>query len=302
MEIQILLPLIFAILSPFFWGLMNVLDKFVIMHKVKNPISFAFIAGMVHLAIGILLALFLGWHGFTIRELWPAALAGILLGSQFYFYYLMLAKEDVSNIIGFVYFYPIIISILSFLFLHEVLSVYSYIGMALIIAGVISLSIRTKKIKLKLGIWMIVSLIFVVALYEFFIKVSTINLPELNGIAVNSIFIGLALLPVLLHKKTRGCLAFELKNIKWAALNESFTFLGIATTYFAMKGLPATVVSSLAATQPLIVLFIEKAFHKAGLHICSDQKLAPKLISISLIVAGILLLYLPELIFRLINT
>ena len=118
MTTTIFLPLIFAIISPFIWGFMNVLDKFVVSHRVKSPLSFTIVAGIVNLAIGIILALFLNWTNIAVNDLFFPAIAGLIFGSQFFLYYYLLGKEDVSNLIGFVYVYPIIVAILSFLFLN----------------------------------------------------------------------------------------------------------------------------------------------------------------------------------------
>ncbi len=296
MTTSIFLPLIFAIISPFIWGFMNVLDKFVVSYRVKNPLSFTIVAGIVNLAIGIILALFLNWSNITLSDLFFPAIAGLIFGSQFFLYYHMLGKEEISNVIGFVYVYPIIVAILSFLFLNEKLSLVSYIGICLILLGVIFLSVKAKKIKLKVSLWMIVSLIIIVALYEFFIKIATNNLPELNGISISSICVGLVILPGLFNKKIRLGFPRELKNIKWALLNESLTFLGILTTYFAMAGLPATIVSSIAATQPFTVLILESLANKIGVKISIENNFSKKIVPILLIVLGVVLLYLPEII------
>lgn len=291
-----LISLIFAVISPFVWASMNILDKFVVSHRAKNPLSFGMVAGFVNLAIGIVLALFLNWPSITRADLFFPALVGIALGSQFFFYYLLLQKEDVSDVIGFIYVYPIIIAILSYLFLNERLSLISYLGTFIILLGATTLSVKSKKIRSKFTLWSIVSLIVVVALYEFFIKIATTNLPELNGIAVSQMFVGITVLLGLFNKKIRTGFPRELKNIKWAMLNETTTFLGMFTTYFAMSGLPATIVSSIAAAQPLAVLILEAFVNKIGLKISKNTDFHKKIIPISLIVLGVIVLYLPELI------
>lgn len=294
--VSILIPLIFAIISPFIWGTMNVLDKFVISHKVKNPLSFTIVAGIVNLAIGLILAIFVDWTNIAMIDLLFPAIAGLIFGSQFFIYYYMLEKEDVSDVIGFVFVYPVIVAILSFFFLNEKLSLVSYLGMSFILLGVILLSVKGKNLKLKVSLWMIFLLIIIVAVYEFLIKMATNNLPELNGLSISCIFIGLAILPGLLNKRIRIGFPRELKNLKWAILNESLTFLGILTTYFAMAGLPATIVSSIAATQPLSVLTLEFFANKIGIKITRDTNFSKKLIPIIIIVAGVVIIYLPEII------
>jgi drug/metabolite transporter (DMT)-like permease len=287
--------LIMAIVSPFIWGFMNTLDKFVVSRKIKNPLSYTLVAGLVNLCIGVILALFLDWSNLTLLNLGFPLLAGVIFGSQFFLYYYMLSKEDVSDVIGWIYVYPIIVALLSFFFINEKLSLISYVGMGLILFGALMLSIKSKKIKIKVSIWAIISLILIVALYEFFIKIATASIPELNGISLSCIAVGLVISLGFIHKKTRKGFTKELKNIKWAILVESLTFFGIFTTYYSMAGLPATVVSSLAATQPLTVLIIEKIFYKAGYSISKDKNFLSKLIPISLIVLGVIIMYSQEL-------
>jgi hypothetical protein len=57
-----------------------------------------------------------------------------------------------------------------------------------------------------------------------------------------------------------------------------------------MVGLPATIVSSIAAIQPLAVLIFEKIAQKLFGHMVKDSHILPKLIPISLIVIGVILL------------
>jgi len=217
--------------------------------------------------------------------------AGVIFGSQYFLYYHLLSKEDVSNIIGLIYAYPVIVALLSFFFLDERLSLLAYAGMGLILLGGLMLSSGAKNLKKGFGIWPMFLIIILVALHEFFIKLATTHLPELNGIAITLISIGLTLATGLLHAQTRQGFREEFKNLKWAVATESLTIVGLATTYFAMAGLPATIVATIASTQPLVVLFSEKILHRCGIKICSDERLLPKLVPISVIVAGIAIMY-----------
>ncbi|MDD2646854.1 MAG: EamA family transporter [Patescibacteria group bacterium] len=288
------MALVFAILAPCIWAFMNVLDKYVIVHKVQKPLSFAAVAGLANLTIGVVLAIFLNWSDIQLKDTVFSVISGILFGAQFFFYYLILQKEDVSHFVGLLYIYPIIIAILSFLLLHERLSLFSYLGMIITLSGIVILSVRVSQLKWQTGIWMLISMIVVVSLYEFNIKVSTEKLPELNGVSITGIFAGLTALTILFKNENRRWFWSELKNIKWAYLIETFTFLGILTTYLAMSGLSATIVSSMASIQPLAVLLFESAMERKFGKMTRDKSFRHKLLPLSLVVVGIFLLYLPE--------
>lgn len=271
---------------------MNITDKYAVSKKVTNTASYTVISGAVMLIAGLVLAIFLDWSVVSsYKDLLFPALAGFIYGSQYFAYYYLFSKEDASSIIGLLYLYPIMVAILSFFFLNERFSLLTYAGMGLVILGAIMLSTRINNLKKGVTKWLIASMIVLVGLHEFFIKIATTKLPEFNGLAVGLISIGLTLLAGLFHTSTRRGIRGEFKNLKWLVLSEGFAFGGLATIYFAMAGLPATIVATIAATQPLIVLFLEKLCHAAGLGICSDQPLLAKLIPISIMVLGLLMLY-----------
>src|SRR5437016_1194511 len=100
--------LIFAFLAPIFWALMNVLDKFVISQKVKNALSFAAVAGIVNILYGFILALSLDWSNVGFEAMLCPVVTGALLGLQFYVYFIILQREDVSHFIGLMFVYPAI--------------------------------------------------------------------------------------------------------------------------------------------------------------------------------------------------
>jgi uncharacterized membrane protein len=273
---------------------MNVLDKFVISHRVRNPLTYASVAGIVNILYGLTLASFLSWSNIRLQDMLPPVVTGALLGLHFYFYFNTLQNEDVSHFIGLTYVSPFFVALLSFLFLKEKISAAGYLGMTISLTGAILLSLRIKSLNLGKSAWMIVIMIFLSAGYEFFTKVATLNIPQYNGIAISNIALGVTILPVLLHKKTRASFAYELGNIKWTFISEALTLLAVLCLYFAMTGLKATVVSSIGAMQPLAVIVFERMAHAKFGKITQDVELLPKLGSILLIVIGIVVLYISD--------
>jgi uncharacterized membrane protein len=295
MSVSITVSLVFAILSPIVFGIMNVLDKYIVSKKVKNPMSFSVVAASVVFFAGLIISIFLDWSNISLKEVIYPAIAGILAGSQYFFYYIVMQKEDVSHFVGLFYTYPLFVAIFSFIFLRETLSFAGYLGVFFILMGITFLSIRIKQIKLKANVWMIIFMILLIAVYELLIKVTTNNLPVMNGIVINFIFIGITVYFMLFNKKIRTGIKYELKNVPWALITESFTFFGILTVYFAMVNIKATFVSAIGAIQPLVVLFFERIVNSFIGKISRDNLLLPKLIPILLIVLGLVLMYLQEI-------
>ena len=285
---------LFAFLAPIVWALMNVMDKYVLSHRVQNPLSYAAVVGIVNIVYGVILASFLSWSNIRMQHILSPVLTGTFLGLYVYAYFKVLQSEDASHFIGLTYVFPIIVALLSFVFLHEKISITGYMGMTISLTGVVLLSFRVKHLNLGKSIWMIVIVMFLGAGYEFWGKVSTLSIQPWNGIAISSVALGFTILPVLLHKHTRVFFSYECKNAQWALITESLTLLALFSLYFAMTGLKATVVSAIGAIQPLAVIVFERIAHAKYDKITKDVELVPKLGSILLIVTGIVVLYISD--------
>jgi len=261
------------------------------MHKVRNILCFAILAGIANCCFGLIIASFIDWSGITISHLLFPIFAGIFLGLELWLFYFVLEKEDASYLCGLIYRYPLIFALLSFLFLGEVIPFNGYVGMGLVVCGAVLTSTRLRKISFNAKIWMVLGLIIVIASYEFFAKVATFSISELHAIAVTNIVLGLVVSLAIFHGKTRRAFVSELPNITWAFFNESLTLGAVFCIYYGMMHLPATIFSSIGATLPLIVIFIERIFQKFFGGMTRDQSLLPKIIPNTLIVIGVILLY-----------
>ncbi len=285
--------LFFAFLSPVLWGLMNVWDKYAVEHRVKNPLSFSLVDGVILFIAASAAILLLDWNSVTLESLLIPAGIGIFYGVETAFYYIMLKKEDVSGIIGFIYIYPIFVALLSFLFLSETIPLIGYAGMMLMITGAVVLSSRFKTVK-SLGFWAyVIGMVLTVAVSEFLIKVSTTQIPEINALAINFFCLSSVIFIIaLFNKKMRDGFGYELKhNFRFAVVSDFLWISAIATLFLAMHGLPATIVSSIAIIQPLLVLGFESVVDRFVGKINRDKNFMLKLAGILLIVIGMVLLY-----------
>jgi drug/metabolite transporter (DMT)-like permease len=238
--------------------------------------------------------LWAGWEGVALRDIVPAAIVGVLLGLEMYLYYFLLQDEDISHVIGMTHSYPLIVAFLSFVFLGERLSPVGYFAVVLIIVGATLLSLRIRSFRLG-SFWFFGGIVLTVAGYEFFMKVSSYSLSPVQAIAVTSVALWVTTLPSLLSGTIRSGVVRELGNVRWALVSESLTFGALLSTYFAMAGLEATIVASISAVQPLVVVGLEYVTHRRLLIVSKDTSLPGKLGAIGMLVAGIALLFLFEL-------
>lgn len=289
MNSSLTLAILFAILAPIVMAFVNTFDKFLIVKRVKSTLGYTAVAGIAVLILGVILSLFLDWSSINFIDSWPAVVSGIIFGLQYFLYYQILKKADVSNYTGLVYFYPIPVAILSFIFLREVLSLWAYFGVLISIFGAIILSLRIGKINGK-RIFLLIGLsILMVALYEFLIKIATTNLPEWNGIAIEFIFIGLTICFCLFSGRIRKEAFTEIKNLRLAFFSEFFTLMSIAFTFFAMVKLSPTVVATIATIEPFVIIIFERTLGRFFGKIYKDKITLWRLISILLTVMGVII-------------
>ena len=77
------------------WGFMNIMDKFVVMRKVKNPLGYSAMVGAVNIAYGLIMALALNWSGLSMKDILMPVIPGIFIGLQLYLYFGILEKERI---------------------------------------------------------------------------------------------------------------------------------------------------------------------------------------------------------------
>jgi len=282
--------IILAILSPFFFALMNVYDKYFIEKRMKNMYSYWFIVGCITVVYSIILAFFLDWRTITLKDYILPAIIGIMWCIQTYLYIRILQKEDAAPTTGLFYLYPLIVVGLSYIFLHEVISWYGYIGIGLSVLGAIFISLRLKKISFHSKAWYIIAMIILIGLGEFIMKVAVNNINAWNAFAITIFVEGLLTCLFIFRKDTRKYLSAESGNIHWLLIGEAVTFAAISSMYLAMSGLPASIVAGIATVQVLFVVFLERICDKFIGKISRDHYLLPKLIPIILIFLGLVLL------------
>jgi len=287
------LGLLLALLSALLYGLVNIFDKYIVSSRMRSPKSYIALVGIIHLIAGLALLFLLDLSKLTLNDYFIAIALGSLYGIQLLFYFILLSREDASNIIALDFSYPLITASLAFVLLSENIGAYGYVGMAVIMAGILSLKWRMKQTKSNTRVVVLMSMIATTGVYEFLMKVGVTNMDELAALSLNSIFAGLFVMSLLIQRATRAdFLKYEIKNIKFAALSESVTIVAILFLLLAMARLPAAIAASITSIQPLIVLLGEFVLLRRVSKAVKDQRLLPKLISVALIVTGVVLIAL----------
>lgn len=284
-----------ALLAAFLWSIVNILDKFAITNKVKDPIIATILSGVATFLLFILASLVIGKIFLPVKVIIFAFLAGVFYNVAVWLYYIVLSKEEVSRYIPIIATAPIFVTIFAFIFLGERLSFLKYLGIIIIVLGAILIGIKKNTYKLALGASFLVAISAAIffALRNIFIKFAT---PEANvwsilfwvGIGgISSIFL---------------FLLFQSGNLKKIQTEDSFLFLliGIITAiaFFVFTAAlsigSVSLVSGLVNVELLVVFlmatFLSLFYPKIIKEKVTRKIIAQKLFAITIIIIGAILI------------
>ncbi len=287
-----------ALIPPFVWGVASIFDKVLVSRFIKDGLG----AGIAtNLASGLLPVLLIPF--FVLEKLEPSIIvivvaSGIMWGLARLFYCLAIAKEEASRVVPFLQISPVLILIISTIFLGERLHILQIVGFLLVLTGALWVSVRKVK----------KSFHFSAALPHLIGNniCLTIAVLILKGASATSwwsalvwLNVGFALstLPWLAISKSRIALRTGLaRPAAWFVLAgiALLTFVGRATFFGALKGAPAAIVTVISATQTLFVLLFAAGMTLFLPHVLSEELSVKVIVSkgaaIALIMLGIAVL------------
>lgn len=297
--------ILFAVLAPLFWGLADITHKYILSHKIRNGMSYLVIWGGTQLVAGMLLASFLSWRGVTFTDLLFPLFSGLLYGIESFLYIKILETKEASHVLGFVYLYPAVTALLSWVFLKEVHGAVTYTGVLLIIVGVTFLSIRLCRHGITREIFGLLLIGTMIGVHVFMVKMATISLTELQGISVDIMTLGATMMLALFSAPVRRSVPRDIRHLPWV-LFANIELLGVVCGYFAMARLPATIVSAIGALEIVVVIvfehFLGRNEGKESDYYLGEKKgeleekrLLPKLVPLSIIMTGVSMISSREL-------
>ena len=141
------LYVILAIASPLVYSLVNVVDKTAVSTRVKHTPSYMSIIGIFDMVIACIIACCCDWSAEAMKDTKPMdfivpIISAFCWAGSIYCYYMGMLLTDASVIVGFEYLYPLIVVILSAIFLHERIKPLGYVGCVMLVIGAVSLSLN----------------------------------------------------------------------------------------------------------------------------------------------------------------
>jgi len=134
--------LVYALLAPLVFTIVNFIDKLILEKHVRNPFSMPpYIAVMASIS-GCVLFVATGFPIPPLRDVAIVMFTGVLVSVGALLYYQALSMEETSKIIVLIQIQPVMVLVLSFLLLHETISFLQFIGFVLILGAAITLSAK----------------------------------------------------------------------------------------------------------------------------------------------------------------
>jgi drug/metabolite transporter (DMT)-like permease len=299
--------LIFAFSGPVLWALSTHIDKYLVERYFKHgsvAVLMVFTAIIGALTLPFIWRFRPGVVALDMQSMTIIAVSGILYMSAIYFYLQALQIEEASTVAPFFQAAGIFGLILGYFVLGEKLSLLQIIGVLLIIGGSVLLSLRfgqgARRVKTRLIILMLACAL-ALALSSLIFKFFAVRDEFWTTIFWN--FAGEVLFGVILLLIASNRRQFKkmMRSNPAAVLyvngaNELINLGGILGVRYTLLFVPLGIVQAISSTTSFFVLFfgviLSLFFPKLGREELGFANLMQKIIAISLVVAGVLLINL----------
>lgn len=250
---------LFALLAPALWGIINILDKFLLTKHFKSPFSYQIFLSFLNL---IILPIFLlvsisSQIFFTTLSI----IIGLFVALIYVIYNKAMMKEEASRVISLFYLNPLFILPLAFIFLGEGLGISKYLGVILLVISATLISykkVRRKKI-LSPAILLILIFDLFYAIYQIITKF-TLNYFDIWSFTFwKTIGALISNFVLLSFQKIRNDFLLDIRNLPKSIyilgiFHISFFYTGLILFYFAISISFISLVGAIPSIQPFFVL------------------------------------------------
>ncbi len=256
--------LLFAVLAPFFYALVNIIDKFILEKRITNFYVYAVVTGFSYVIPISIIYYFVGLPSIDQKTAMIVLLVGTCYGIIHFLYYYVMTKYEVSRVVGLFYVYPVFVALLSFLFIGERLTPLHYIAILVAIGGTFFLGTEKQKNKWRLShlFW----LMLIGAILPAVIDVSDKYL--LGKFSYWEVYLlvtipaaVISILPIF-SKNVRRDLSQVRGTVSLVLLMEALAFGGAFAFLRAAALAPISIVSAFGTLQPVFVFVITILFSR----------------------------------------
>lgn len=293
--------LILIILCAFFFGVVDIIDKYFCGNKIKSVYTISILTGIIGVVYVSSLFFFIP---FKVNFGWPLILAAF---SQVFYFFLWLCwwqalkTTEVSRSTAIYNSSPLYAAILAVIFLGEQLTFLKWLSIFLIVGGTIFCSYEAKKNTTKENFNPMYLLVILAAIFNSLGGIfSKAALETMGPYVVNIVaaYAGIPLfLSLLIKKEARAELKIILKSkeiIVTFIIRGFIAFLGVLLFYWALQAGPASLVIAGFGVNPLFTFLLSLILSRFFPRIIKENITRPvllvKFLAILLIVSGVILI------------
>lgn len=146
--------LVFALMAPFFFAVVHVLDEHCVDNILEKPwmgvITSAATSSIAFFAIPFLFP-FINWGNSSLQNIFLAIFVGIIIQTSQFFYFQALSYSEAGIVSAYWNFIPAILPIASFILFKDILAFQQYLGIAILITASTSMCLLDYHWKTRLN-------------------------------------------------------------------------------------------------------------------------------------------------------
>lgn len=246
-----------ALLTAVIWTIVDLFDKYVIDHELRDPILATIFNGVGIFIIFTIISSFFGMDDLPLSIIILAVIAGALYSAAILLYFEGMRKEDVSLAAPLLSTAPLFVLMFATFFLDERFTTMKYVGIFLIVAGAMLISFKSLKGKdiLNHSAGLVIGAAAMVGLRNTLMKHVTLVASVWS--VLFWVGVGGMLMTLLIfamhhpHIKRRWNL-----GIRHLLIIGAFSATGYFFLTLAIASGPASLVSAIIATKPLLVFLV----------------------------------------------
>lgn len=293
-----------AVLSAAVIGVVSIIDSHLISKRMPSLRAFLLPVGLVILVYGLVLFyLFPLPEGVGTWSLMVALASGVLRATAIAIMLYTMKREEVSRVILLVHTYPVFVAIMAIPLLGETLYYLEWIAIIIVVAGAVMVSVRWdlgglvtwlgRSFFLLIGSSLLMAMADVAAKYAL-AYISFWNMYWIGSFCMSGIFLLISVRPHII--KELNHLKQQKSVMTLLAFNETLAVVGTVLLFWAMKTGPVSLVSAIIGGRPVFVVIYALVLSRISPMFLDWQPgkvmLALRLTAITMIVSGIVIIYL----------
>lgn len=295
--------LLIALLAPAINTIVNFLDKYIVEKYVTDYRGMPIYGTIVGLIMGTFFWIITGFPRLELQDATLSILTGALTIWGAALYFKAISNENTSKVIILFQMTPILVFLLSFIFLHETINIKQFVGFLVILVAVIGASLEDKKQSFELShaFWLILAVDFLWSIAAILAKFTIAANSFSAIIAYESWGLGIGgIILYVLFSSIRKSFHKSITTIKKPILgimflNEAIFVAAKTLTFFAYSLGPAPLISVIGSSTVfygilygwILTLIAPKIFQED----ISQKGLLRKLVSSVILLLGISLVY-----------